>query len=120
MALATEGKHRAWWQAYNLPYRTYVGLEADAASIGGYNSAVVSGVLHVERYACSIFQAAVPRIDRVAIEQRVEARLMEQGLPTQGGLHYIIDEGAMHRQVGGSAVMRAQLERIIGIASFWR
>src|SRR5580700_5584661 len=28
MALAREGKQRAWWQQFNLPNATYVGLEA--------------------------------------------------------------------------------------------
>jgi transcriptional regulator with XRE-family HTH domain len=120
MALAREGKQRAWWQEYDLPYATYVGLEAEAASISDYKSDVVSGLLQVEGYARSMYQAAVPRLDRVAIDQRVEARLKRQALLTQGGrprFHYILDEGALHRRVGGPAVMRAQLERIIEVAS---
>ena len=31
--LAREGKQQGWWQAYDLPYSTYVGLEAEAVSI---------------------------------------------------------------------------------------
>ena len=31
--LASEGKQRVWWRATDLPYGTYVGLEAEAASI---------------------------------------------------------------------------------------
>ena len=30
MELAREGKQRAWWQEFELPYATYVGLEAEA------------------------------------------------------------------------------------------
>jgi hypothetical protein len=33
MILARKGKQRARWQDYDLPYATYVGLEAEAASI---------------------------------------------------------------------------------------
>src|SRR5450432_1412668 len=33
MALAREGKQRAWWQELALPYATYVGLEAEASSL---------------------------------------------------------------------------------------
>ncbi len=32
MKLAAEGKQQGWWQSYDLPYSTYVGLEADAAA----------------------------------------------------------------------------------------
>jgi transcriptional regulator with XRE-family HTH domain len=120
MILASEGKQRAWWQEFALPYATYVGLEAEAASISDYNSDVVSGLLQVEAYARSMFEAAEPPLDRAAIEQRVEARIKRQVLLTRADgprFHYILDEGALHRHVGGLAVMRAQLERIIEIAS---
>ena len=42
MTLARQGKQRGWWQEYALPYATYVGLEADAASISEYNSDLVT------------------------------------------------------------------------------
>ena len=51
MTLAREGKQRAWWQQFDLPYVTYVGLEAEAASIIQYESDVVPGLLQVEGYA---------------------------------------------------------------------
>ena len=40
MELARQGKQQGWWQPYNLPFSTYVGLEAGAASIRGYHSMV--------------------------------------------------------------------------------
>jgi transcriptional regulator with XRE-family HTH domain len=120
MALAREGKQRAWWQEYALPYATYVGLETEAASISDYNSDVVTGLMQTEAYARAIFEAAEPSLDHATIEQRVEARIRRQALLTQGDgprFHCILDEGALHRPVGGAAVMRAQLERIAEIAS---
>jgi transcriptional regulator with XRE-family HTH domain len=120
MTLAREGKQRAWWQQYALPYATYVGLEAEATSISDYNSDVITGVLQIEDYARSMFEVAEPPLDDATIDQRVEARLQRQALLTQvdGPLfHCILDEGALHRPVGGSAVMRAQLERIVEVAS---
>lgn len=120
MTLAREGKERAWWQAYSLPYGTYVGLEADAASIKDYNSDVVTGLLQVEGYARALLQAAEPPLDHEAIQQRVGARLKRQVLLTREGgplFHCILDEAALHRHVGGAAVMRAQLGHIIEAAS---
>ena len=40
--LAREGKGRAWWQ-FDLPYATYVGLEAEAISISDYGAGVFPG-----------------------------------------------------------------------------
>ena len=120
MTLAREGKQRAWWQGYALPYGTYVGLEAEAASIKDYNSDVVTGLLQVEEYARAMLQAAEPRLEAEAIEQRVEARLKRQALLTRAGgplFHSILDEAALRRHVGGASVMHAQLERIVDAAT---
>ena len=120
MTLAREGKQRGWWQEYALPYATYVGLEADAASISEYNSDLVTGLLQVEGYARAILRAvAEPPLDDATVEQRVEARIKRQVLLTKDdgpSFHCILDEGALHRPVGGPAVMRAQLARIIELA----
>lgn len=116
MALAREGKQRAWWQALDLPYATYIGLEAEAVSIRDYNTDVVNGLLQVEGYARAIFEAAEPPLDRAAIDQRIEARIKRQSLLTREGgpvFRIILDEGALHRPVGGPAVMRQQLARLV-------
>lgn len=119
MTLAREGKQRAWWQQQALPYADYIGLEAEASSISDFNSDVVSGLLQTEEYARAIFGIAVPPLDRATLEQRVEARAKRQDLLTRDDsplFHCILDEAALRRHVGGSAVMRAQLERIIETA----
>jgi hypothetical protein len=123
MALAREGKQRAWWQQFDLPYATYVGLEAEAAFISQYDTDLVSGLLQIEAYARAIFESGDPVLDPTAIEQRIEARLRRQALLTQDAgpvFHCIVDESALHRPIGGPAVMRAQLGRIIEAASLPR
>jgi transcriptional regulator with XRE-family HTH domain len=121
--LAREGKQRGWWQDYALPYATYVGLEAEAASISDYHSDLVDGLLQVDGYAHAILQTREPPLDDATVEQRVEARIRRQALLTHDDgplLHSILDEGALRRPVGGPAVMRAQLERIIELAGLPR
>jgi transcriptional regulator with XRE-family HTH domain len=118
--LAKEGKQRAWWQAYDLPYATYVGLEAEAKSISEYHSDLIAGLLQVESYARALFQSAEPPLDNAAIEQRIEARLKRQTLLTRepgAFFNFILDEGALRRPVGGVGAMRTQLERIVQVAS---
>ena len=115
-ALAREGKQRAWWQEYALPYATYVGLEAEATSISDYHSHLIAGLLQVEGYAREIFKAAEPPLDDATIEQRVAARRRRQVLLTQDSgplFRSILDEGALRRPVGSPTVMRAQIQRII-------
>jgi transcriptional regulator with XRE-family HTH domain len=115
MALAREGKQRAWWQRYDLPYAPYVGLEAEATSISQYDTDLVPGLLQVEAYARAIFESGDPPLDPAAIGQRIEARIRRQALLTQDDgplLHCILDESALRRLIGGPAVMRAQLARI--------
>jgi transcriptional regulator with XRE-family HTH domain len=119
MTLAREGKQRAWWQKFDLPYATYVGLEAEATSISDFNSDLVTGLLQVEGYARAILEATEPPLDHATIEQRIEARIKRQTLLEQDGgplLHCIVDEQALRRPVGGSVVMRSQLARIMTVA----
>lgn len=115
MILAREGKQRGWWQDYDLPYATFVGLEAEAVSIDVYQSGTVPGLLQTEEYARAMLRAGVPPFSRQELEQRLQARLTRQDLLVQDAApryHAVIDEAALHRQVGGSEVMRDQLQRI--------
>jgi transcriptional regulator with XRE-family HTH domain len=120
MALAKEGKQRAWWQGLDLPYETYIGLEAEATLIRDYNTDIVNGLLQIEVYARAILEAGEPPQDRATIENRTDVRLKRQALLTRDGgpvFRFILDEGALHRPVGGPAVMRAQLARLTEAAS---
>lgn len=120
MDLAREGKQRAWWQKLDLPYATYVGLEAEATSISNYDMGVVPGLLQVEGYARAIFEAGDPPIGETTVEQRVEARARRQALLARDEgppFHCVLDEAALRRSVGGPAVMRSQLARIVEAAA---
>jgi transcriptional regulator with XRE-family HTH domain len=119
MTLAREGKQRGWWKEYDLPYAPYVGLEAEAASIEVYNSTTVPGLLQTEDYARAMLLAEVPPFSSQELEQLVRARLTRQAnlMQSQGPrYHAVLDEGALYRHVGGRAVMRTQLNRIIEAA----
>ena len=72
MDLASEGKQRAWWQPLGLPYSTYVGLEAEAASISDYGLGIMPGLLQTPDYARSVVRAAVPKWVPDVVEQRVQ------------------------------------------------
>lgn len=115
MNLAQEGKQRGWWQEYDLPYATYVGLEAEATSVDDYISGSVPGLLQTADYAHAMLQAEIPPFSPQELQRRVHVRITRQRLLTQGNrlrYHAILDEAAIHRQVGGAQVMRAQLQHL--------
>jgi transcriptional regulator with XRE-family HTH domain len=117
MTLAREGKQQGWWQSYDLPYSTYVGLEAAATWAKGFHSSVVPGLLQTADYARALHEGAMPdsstpELTPEVIDQRVEARLERQGRLTQEeplNLWAVLDEAVLHRMVGGPSIMGAQL-----------
>ena len=120
MTLAREGKQQAWWQSYDLPYSTYVGLEAAAVAIKDYDSAVVPGLLQTADYTRARHEGTMPRLEADQIERRVEVTLTRQLVLTQEhppSFWSILDEAVLHRVVGGPAVMKAQLEHLIKASS---
>lgn len=125
VGLAREGKQQGWWQSYDLPFATpmYVGLEAEAVRIKDYDSAVIPGLLQSADYLRALHDDPLPEpTDRELtpelVERRVEARLIRQQLLTRRqppALEFwaIMDEAALHRLIGGPAVMGAQLKRVV-------
>jgi transcriptional regulator with XRE-family HTH domain len=114
--LAREGKQQGWWQGYDLPYSTYVGLEEEAVSIKVYDSAVVPGLLQTSDYAWALHKASLPKHDDSVIGQWVEARATRQRIltrPEPPSMHIVLDEAVLHRVVGNPRVMRAQLARVV-------
>jgi hypothetical protein len=58
----------------------------------------------------------MPRLSPAVIEQRIESRRIRQEVLERDDpprLAAVIDEAVLHRPVGGPAVMRAQLERVV-------
>ena len=120
LKLAAEGKQAGWWQSYDLPYSTYVGLEAEATAISDFQSSVVPGLLQTADYARAGHEGAMPRLGSEEIERRIEAKLTRQALLGQDDppvFSAVLDEAVLHRLVGGPAVMSAQLGRLVEAAN---
>jgi transcriptional regulator with XRE-family HTH domain len=123
MALASEGRQRAWWQPLGLPYSTYVGLEAEATSIRDYGLGIMPGLLQTAAYARAVVRAAVPRWAPDVVEQRVDGRMTRQELLySERAPHFeaVVDESVLHRVVGSPAIMRAQLEQLLELSDLPR
>jgi len=120
MELAREAKQQGWWQSYDLPYSDYIGLEAAAIVIRSFNSSVVPGMFQTADYARELHVKVIPVLTSELIEQGVDARLIRQRRLSENDplrVWSILDEAVLHRIIGGPAVMRGQLERLIEVAS---
>lgn len=104
---------RAQYPAF---FRDAARLEAEAVELHVYATQAVPGLLQTEEYARSVFVMRRPLLDEETVEQRVAARLARQEifsrtpLPT---ISFVIEEAVLHRPLGGSGVMRGQLEEIL-------
>jgi transcriptional regulator with XRE-family HTH domain len=120
MELARESKQKGWWESFDLPYSDYIGLEAATAATRTFNSTIVPGILQTADYAREVHVKTVPMLSPELIEQGIEARLIRQRRLSDSNplsVWSILDEAALHRVIGGPAVMRSQLERLIEVAS---
>jgi transcriptional regulator with XRE-family HTH domain len=116
MQLARESRLQGWWQSYDLPYSTFLGLEAEAISIHCFQSSVIPGLLQTPEYARAGHEAAIPRETDAQIEQMIEAKLKRQSILTRENppdFNAVIDEAALHRVTGGPEVMTEQLNKLL-------
>lgn len=119
--LAREARQKGWWHTYGraLPawFEAYVGLEAAAARFRDFQSMVIPGLLQTEDYAGAVLRAA-PRPGG-DIDRQVALRMERQNIlsqPRPPDLWLVLTESAVRVQVGGPAVMRPQLRRLIDVA----
>jgi transcriptional regulator with XRE-family HTH domain len=119
ITLAREANQPGWWQHYGdilaSWFRAYVDLESAASMIRAYEGQLVPGLLQTEEYVRSVVQGALEDTAE-EVERRVALRMARQSLlerPEAPRLWVVMDEAALRRPVGGSKVMRAQLERLI-------
>lgn len=119
ISLAERANAPGWWQPFRaaLPdwFRAYVSLETDAEVIRVYEPHYVTGLLQTRDYARAVMGAGFPNESAESLEHRVELRLRRQELlerPDAPMLWVVLEEAALRREVGGPAVMRAQLARL--------
>jgi transcriptional regulator with XRE-family HTH domain len=121
--LARQAAERSWLQSFPdelpTPYRSFIGFEGEAKSIASYESLFVPGLLQTADYARAASQATAATAPQDVIDLLAEARIGRQAVLARDPplrLWAILDEGALHRLVGGPAVMSAQLGHLAGAA----
>ncbi|MBK3525275.1 MULTISPECIES: helix-turn-helix domain-containing protein [Streptomyces] len=99
----------------------YIKCEARAAEIRLYEIGVIPGLLQTPEYARVLAESAVRRgtITPQQAEERLSSLAERQADLERGRIPSILvvmDESCIRRQVGGTKVMRAQLDRLEGFA----
>ena len=122
LALARQANTPGWWHKYSdvLPswFEMYVGLEQAASLIRTYEVQFIPGLLQTEDYARAVVLLGHAGAPADEIERRVSLRVRRQELLTQPQaphLWAVVDEATLRRPLGGSQVLRAQLQRLIEV-----
>jgi transcriptional regulator with XRE-family HTH domain len=120
MNLARRAREPGWWTRYDdLGLSPYIGLEQEAIAITCFSMYYVPALLQTAEYARAIIRSIDRRMDPKIIDQRVEARILRQQLlerETPPRYRVLLDEAVLHRQVGGPAGIRTQLDQILRCA----
>ena len=83
-----------------------------------YEVQFIPGLLQTDDYARAVMIAGRPDLPPDEIEKRVRLRAARQELLTRTPaprFWAVVDEGALRRPIGGSRVMRAQLEHLLDL-----
>ena len=122
--LARDARRKGWWHTYGpvLPpwFEAYIGLESDAARLCDFQPMVVPGLLQTEAYARAVLRAGPDVGCGEDLDRQVALRIQRQAILDQAsppGLWVVLSESVLRMQVGGLAVMRAQLRRLAELAA---
>ena len=122
LTLAKDAQQRGWWTEYesvlSAGLDTYVGLEASAASIRSFQTHLVPGLLQTEEYSRALIKVGQPTESSVNIDRMISLRRRRQAMLADTGtleMWAVLDEAVLRRPIGGHAVMRAQLARLLEV-----
>jgi transcriptional regulator with XRE-family HTH domain len=121
MELTRQARQPGWWTEFDdtKVYYPFIGLEQDATAITAFGMYFIPALLQTRDYARALVRGIVPKIDADVLEERVKVRMRRQELlATSAGPRYraLLDEAVLRRLVGGSDVMKDQLESVALLA----
>jgi transcriptional regulator with XRE-family HTH domain len=123
LSLVAQANAPGWWHDYDdvVPswFESYVGLEQAASAIRNYEVQFVPGLLQTCDYARAVVCLGHSGCED-EIERRVRLRMDRQEIltrPDPPNLWAVVDEAVIRRPLGGTAVMRAQIERLLDLVS---
>jgi len=124
VALARAARERSWWSAYRdvapQPLLQLTEYESAAQAIRQFETMFVPGILQTEDYARAVIDNYYEEgLSSNQLRALVELRTRRQDVidaEDPPSFHFILDEAAIRRLVGGPSIMRRQLRRLIEVA----
>ncbi|MBF6172060.1 helix-turn-helix domain-containing protein [Nocardia blacklockiae] len=120
LELVRKANQPGWWHRYSdlLPqwFETYIGLEHAAHAIRTFEAQLVPGLLQTEEYTRAVVALGHQDEDanrRVELRRRRQQILDRESGPT---LWAVLDETVLHRPIGGTEVLRQQLEHLVAMS----
>lgn len=122
--VARQSRQRGWWYRYNqvLPewFGQYLGLESDASFIRTFQAMAVPGLLQTPEYARAAVSTSATSAPSAQVDRLVQVRVERQArLVGDDPVHFraVLDEGVLHREVGGPSTMVAQIEHLLELSA---
>jgi transcriptional regulator with XRE-family HTH domain len=118
-AAARGSKGPSWWSSFhdvvNPQYAQYLGYETAAVSLSTYHPIVVPGHLQTRGYAEALLAPRGLSPDRLKRVVDLRMKRQERMFGDEGHLSalFVLDEAAVRRRIGGSAVMAEQLQQLL-------
>jgi transcriptional regulator with XRE-family HTH domain len=103
---------------YPKKVRDLAKLEAEAVELGAYGNHNVHGLLQTEEYARALFDVRRPALSPDDHDRFVSARMARQEILHRTPLTtltFVQEEVTLHRPIGGTSVLRRQLEHLLEV-----
>ncbi|MEU6348653.1 helix-turn-helix transcriptional regulator [Streptomyces sp. NPDC047072] len=103
---------------YPRRVRELAKLEGQAVEIGVYECNSVNGLLQTPDHARAVISAAQPPYSPDDVERMVNARIARQSVFERDpapSIHFVLEEAALRRPIGGTMVWRRQLEHLLEV-----
>jgi transcriptional regulator with XRE-family HTH domain len=117
------GAHQNWTAVSAFPpaFRDFVLDEGEATALFVFEHSTVPGLIQTEDYARAVLSHH-PGVTEQQVSERLSARLARQAVLTRDGppppfLWAVLDEAALHREIGGAKVMHDALRHVEEMAA---
>ncbi|WP_280400220.1 helix-turn-helix domain-containing protein [Nocardia carnea] len=120
VSLAKQATGKSWWRAFDDVmsgnFDLYVGLESSAKQLTIYRPDMLSGLFQTPDYARALDRIFLPHVTEEAQDRHIQLKVKRQALINRktkpAGVDLIVHEAVLRTAVGGSKVMREQLNRL--------
>ncbi|QES49879.1 transcriptional regulator [Streptomyces venezuelae] len=97
----------------------FMAAETECIAFHSYQPLFIPGLVQTEEYARALISSSSPPLDDETVEERVRARLerqetMKRRIRTV--YSFIVNEAALHTDIGGPGIMRQQLHHMLEFA----